>query len=91
MDFTIVKNETFVIIKGLVVPEGSTVRQGIIMPELPKDDATITKTLFGPIKKKVAQDEEEDFNKAESSCSGEESEESEESESEEEQHDSDDS
>ena len=90
MDFTIVANENIVIIKGLVVPEGSIVRQGIALPSLPKDDAAITKILFGPIKKKVAQEEEEDFNKPESSCSGEESEESEDSESEEE-HDSDDS
>jgi hypothetical protein len=88
MDFTINANENFVIIKGLVVPEGSIVRQGIEIPELPKDDASVMKLLFGPIKKKVAHDEEEDF-KAESSGS-EQSEESEESESEEE-HDSDDS
>jgi hypothetical protein len=88
MDFTICPNETFVIVKGLVVPEGSIVRTGITIAELPKDDTSILKLLFGPIKKKVAHDEEEDF-KAESSCS-EDSEDFDESESEEE-HDSDDS
>lgn len=86
MDFTI-HDETseLVFIKNIIVPKNSTVRVGIDIVELPNNDSTLMKQLFGPLKKKaVVHDEEEEPVVRQDSDSGESEEsESEKSESEE--------
>jgi hypothetical protein len=81
-----------IVVKGLVVPQNSTVFKGIEVFELPCNDSNLLKQLFGPMKNKtVINEEEEDIRerKEESSDSGEDSEDYENSESEDEQSDSD--
>jgi hypothetical protein len=85
MDFTI-HDETseLVFIKNIIVPKNSTVRVGIDVVELPNNDSTLMKQLFGPLKKKAVVHDEEEEPVVQDSDSGESEEsESEKSESEE--------